>query len=261
MPIPVTSGLRLLLDASTISGSDGDLISAWADQSGQGNNATNGSSAAYRPTYKTNIFGANPAVRFGGGDIHMEGSFSSFGAVAGFTCIACMSNLPTEATQVSSAGILAASTTGGNDSGAFLYYVDGYKNDDCYVNGAARLASTLHGVSMGTPSASSQPRCIGFACDGMNSAHIVNGVDWYLTQSFSLPSAPNKYVVGGRYFAGSFQATYGLRADLFYMAFYNARLTNAQIESVTGWMLTQLGVRTASGGGIMSQRRLTGGIA
>lgn len=259
MPIPVTSGLQLLLDASTISGSDGDLISAWADQSGQGNNATNGSSSTYRPTYKTNVFGSNSAVRFGGGGIHMEGSFSSFGSVAGFTCIVCMSNLPPQASQTNSAGILATSTTGGSDSGTFLYYVDGPINDDCYVNGSAKLANVVHGVAMWTPSQSSQPRCIGFACDGTNSAHIVNGIDWYRAQSFSLPTAPNKYVVGGRYFSGSFQAAYGLRADLFYVAFYNRMLTNAQIESVTGWMLTQLGVR-ASGGGLLSQRHFLGGI-
>src|SRR3990167_5696375 len=49
------SNLLLWLDASQITGlNDGDAVASWTDLSGNGNHATQ-STAAAKPTYKTNI--------------------------------------------------------------------------------------------------------------------------------------------------------------------------------------------------------------
>lgn len=65
------SGLRLWLDASRISGlADGDPVSTWSDLSGQGNNATQSTTAA-KPLYKTAIVNGRPVVRFDGVDDYL----------------------------------------------------------------------------------------------------------------------------------------------------------------------------------------------
>ncbi|NQU24808.1 MAG: hypothetical protein HQ567_26290, partial [Candidatus Nealsonbacteria bacterium] len=56
--------LRVWLDASTISAGNGDSIATWADQSGNGNNATQGA-AENQPTYvAASGLNGQPAVRF-----------------------------------------------------------------------------------------------------------------------------------------------------------------------------------------------------
>ena len=60
--------LQLWLRADTITGlSDGDPIAAWGDESGNGNDATQGTEAK-QPLYKITIFNSLPIVRFDGDD-------------------------------------------------------------------------------------------------------------------------------------------------------------------------------------------------
>lgn len=59
------AGLFLWLDASKITGlADGAAVGSWTDASGNGHTATATGNA--RPTYKTNIVGGRPVVRFDG---------------------------------------------------------------------------------------------------------------------------------------------------------------------------------------------------
>lgn len=61
IPIP-----DMWLDATKITGlSNNDTVAAWADISGNGNNAAQ-SNASYRPVYNTNIINGLPAVTFNG---------------------------------------------------------------------------------------------------------------------------------------------------------------------------------------------------
>jgi autotransporter-associated beta strand protein len=61
---PVTTGLKLHLDASQLTGlSDGATVTTWTDMSGLGNNATASGSAA---TYQTGVLNGLPVVRFNG---------------------------------------------------------------------------------------------------------------------------------------------------------------------------------------------------
>jgi len=62
---PVTTGLKLHLDASALTGlSDGATVNTWTDMSGLNNHATRTSGA---PTYETNELGGKPVVRFPNG--------------------------------------------------------------------------------------------------------------------------------------------------------------------------------------------------
>lgn len=61
-------------EAGSFVGSDGDLVATWPELLGA-HNATAAGGA--RPTYKTNIFGSEPAMRFGGSQQIDAGSWSS----------------------------------------------------------------------------------------------------------------------------------------------------------------------------------------
>jgi len=71
------SGIRLWLksDAGITTNASGD-VTTWADQSGQGNNVSQGT-AAYQPDYVVNAINGKPAIRFDGSDdrlYHSNGS-------------------------------------------------------------------------------------------------------------------------------------------------------------------------------------------
>lgn len=63
---PKTTGATLALDARFLSASNDDAIETWTSRTGS-NDATQATAAA-KPTYKTNIQGGQPALRFDGND-------------------------------------------------------------------------------------------------------------------------------------------------------------------------------------------------
>jgi alpha-glucosidase len=78
--VPVTRGLVMHLDASSITGAaDGDVISVWPDISGRANNALSGSGAVDLPVYRTAMLNNRPAVHFGPGNCYM--SFNELSAI------------------------------------------------------------------------------------------------------------------------------------------------------------------------------------
>ncbi len=69
---PPAEGLLLWLKADSISASDGDVISSWDDQSGNGLHFTQ-SDSTKAPVFKTNIINGLPALRFDGVNDVLEG--------------------------------------------------------------------------------------------------------------------------------------------------------------------------------------------
>lgn len=69
-PLSIT-GCKLWLKANSLSLNDGDPVTTWADQSGNGNDANQGT-AGNKPLYKVNIINGLPAVLFDGSDDFME---------------------------------------------------------------------------------------------------------------------------------------------------------------------------------------------
>lgn len=83
------SGLQLWLKTDTLSGSDGDLLSTWNDQSGNARNAT--AAGAARPAYKTAVgFAINGrAIVSAGGTSGVKMDLASTISLSGaFTCYA-----------------------------------------------------------------------------------------------------------------------------------------------------------------------------
>jgi uncharacterized repeat protein (TIGR01451 family) len=65
--VPVTNGLALWLDASTITTNDGVALAQWDDLSGNGRHATQ-ATTNNRPVFATNAVNGLPAIRFDGTD-------------------------------------------------------------------------------------------------------------------------------------------------------------------------------------------------
>jgi hypothetical protein len=81
--LPVTTGLKLWLKADAgITATGNGEVTAWADQSGSGNNAVQ-TDVAKAPTIEANSLNGKPTVRFGGGtrflDVATSASISSLG--------------------------------------------------------------------------------------------------------------------------------------------------------------------------------------
>lgn len=104
------SSMDLWLKAETLALSDGAAVSSWADSSGAGNTATQGT-AGYRPTFQTNELNGYPAVRFDGTDDYMVSNAPTGGGEQTFFVVAKV-NLP-------STGTAPEVLVGGNQPGGF----------------------------------------------------------------------------------------------------------------------------------------------
>ena len=127
------SGLKFWVKADSLSLSDGDPVGTWADQSGNGNDATQ-STAGFKPLYKTNIQHGKPIVRFDGSDDLMEISDTSIilGGQTGMTVFLVISENTVQINKAmfckwdyQTQGCFAIQTTYVNDFGAgeFMMFV------------------------------------------------------------------------------------------------------------------------------------------
>lgn len=239
--IPVTTGLQLLLDARTITGlADADKVASWADQSGQANNAGQ-STDADRPTFRTNVFGTNPAVRFAAANEHLHGGFASWGSSTGITILLCLNTMPVS--QLSGNGVFSTSTNSTSD----------FQNDTIYMLGTeGRIAffhnsTSVKGNTNPTIATSSigVPSVIGCAIDATNFRLLFNNVFDRFTHSAGLPPAPTKYSFGFIN-AGTPRSDLGALYDCHFAAVYRGRLTDLQCNDVATWMQSELGAITAS---------------
>lgn len=71
--IPDTEDLHARYDATELSLSDGDSVSTWPDETGNGFDLTAGTA----PSFATNVQNSNPVVRFDGVDDFLDVSFSA----------------------------------------------------------------------------------------------------------------------------------------------------------------------------------------
>ena len=110
----ITTGLQVHLDAGTITGlNDGDAVTAWADQSGNGRDMTTVQGTA--PVYASNAVNGEAAVRFDGtGSLLASFDGNTFSTSAGTTVFVVFQTTST------SLGALTGIEAGGSNQ-IFLY--------------------------------------------------------------------------------------------------------------------------------------------
>ncbi len=224
------AGAVLWLDASQITGlSDGAAISTWTDATGNGYNATQGTSGA-QPIYKANILNGKPVVRFNGSQwMDVSGVHSLFGGVAPATMIVVHKNDTSAARYQVIFSIL-------NDTATRLYEIAA----DC------RAPNTALGLRAGTsvkytnPSAPQNVYAIdSFVCTGTLGAMYRNGTT--LSSGVDLSTGVitvTRAAIGTR-LSGTIEKTNG---DIAEIIVYATALSDANRQAVEAYLGTKYGI-------------------
>jgi hypothetical protein len=252
---PVTSGLRLSLDSRSIAGlSDSDPIPSWTDSLGQ---TCSQATAARQPTYRTNVIGQNPVVRFAGGDDSLHGTLSGWSSGTGYTLAVLASNRIV-ASSAGFGGLLSLSLATGDDfnnvDSCVLHIGNGggratwhFVHDNvALVNSSAEI--TTAGAAAG--SCLPIPNYPGVIISGVSASEYyigVNGSQLFGAYSRSAGN-PTRFTIGNRFLSGAVSTIYGVAFDIALACAYSRFLTISEQFALTQWMLSEFGIVSDTGG-------------
>lgn len=216
------SGLKLWLKADAITGLvDGNSVTTWNDSSGLGNNATQ-STAANKPTYKTNIIGGYPVVRFDGSNDFLTTPSISIGVFTAFAVFKATTSSPVYEQGIST----------GSASGFHLW----------------TGITTMRVNKSGTSTAKNHPSGATWATDGVwrMTSQTYNGTHasfllWVNGSSVSLSdvtvASPGTAAVNNPVYLGMRGgSTNALNGDLAEIIIYDSSLSTADRQSVEAYL-------------------------
>ncbi|MFZ4786241.1 MAG: hypothetical protein ACOYLH_12250, partial [Flavobacteriales bacterium] len=232
-PGGVSSDLQIWLkaDAGTSGTADGDLLTYWNDQSGNGTNATQSGGASAQPRFKTNIMNGHPAIEFNGGARFFNINYSSLGST--YTIITVAKRVD-NGTLRYVVGVQSLSPRGmhiGYSSNTNLRMSEGAAgcNADVTVSGydaATEVPVILMGETNGTSS-----RTV---------TEIENGSTLSATNSTSTSGPGMTNGVIGRGFS-----TTGLSGYVSEVICYSRALTSAEKASIYSYLSVKYGITVA----------------
>lgn len=267
---PYTTNLELQLDSRDITGlSDGDSVATWADSSAAGNDLSQ-SNASFRPTYKTNIIGSNPVVRWGGSaaismNVTFGSSWSGYDGVTAFFLVQYYAQASHNYPQL--VGFHGGSGNDYDSVNGFIIGGGAFSNTgiakygrNCFGlwRGGVESATSLGGLRYGAPSV------IGLALkQGANGVKHISEYGAVATgESFQIPGTPTGVVLGNAY-QGGFMTTLGLVGDVAMALVYKEYMSDSNIADVVDWMLTEFDLHTQAAGGsggVLIRPGMTGGM-
>lgn len=209
------SGLALWADADAITGlSNADPVTTWEDQSGNGNDLAQSTSAA-KPTYRTNVVNGKPVVRFDGTDDTMvTAAFASelaqpntIIAVALFATTATTNRMICDGLA---AGKRHAMYSHLNSGGKWTFYAGTTE-----VNGSVIATGAFHVVSA--------------IYNGASSVLYLNGAQDATGNTGSNPLSGLRL--------GSFAGAAFLNGDIAEILVYDSALSTADRESVEEYLM------------------------
>jgi hypothetical protein len=231
LPPTSVTGLKFWVKADSITANDGDLISTWSDQSGNGFDFTGSGTA--RPTYKVGILNAKPILRFNGSTTVLKNTVINV-PQPNTVIIVAKSNSATghygmffEATQSSPRQFIGLNSGGGQ----LLIYagnsvLDSTNHYDAFHIFTAVISGSLaNGYVDGTQTITSQN----------TGSSAVQGVE-----------------IGGQDWATNF-----LDGDVAEELLYTHALSDAERQSVEAYLSTKYGIAVAAGVGLPSLTKLT----
>lgn len=226
MSIPVTSNLVQLLHPSSLSAfANGDLVNAWADTSGAGNNVA--SSGTNRPEKVTN------GVRFVNQDF-LNGTLANVGA-SGITIFMAVSN-------ASASGV----------PGGFICIHDGTVSSDLstkchliYESGSSYIPYAGNAVSGGVSIANISTTTRIFLDRFASGSSALGLFPFFQTSSSgtAIVSGSAGVVYGARQFSSTSPTpVFFTKYDLHLAAIYDRALTNSEVTDVCNWIQSELGL-------------------
>ncbi len=219
------SNLRLWLKADSLSLSNNDPVATWTDSSGQGFNASQGTSGN-RPLYKTSIIQGLPVVRFDGTD-----DFLTLGVVDPFTARtgeACTVFAIVSMTQAASTHWIIARDT---DTSAreFAFGFDGTSAPVSQISGGAGLSGTT--VSAGW-------HYLTWELDpAVTHKGYVDGVNTETVAGAAGPTSGDAIDIGRRGYSG-FNGYAGM--DLLELFAFNRRINSTEIGQMHAYAASRL---------------------
>ena len=225
------AGLVLWLDAIALAQANGTPVAAWADQSGLGNNASQGTAAA-QPTYQATAINGRPGVVFDGVDDYMS--------------IADASSLDTPAVTV--ACVFALPTNNINGSIWRKYTQYSFMPAEAGVDYGIAFANTTPGwawIDTTVPiQAGPQVMIAAYQPSPAQLTFRLNSKTVLITSvAGAITSSTSSFVIGAWDDAGTPSAF--LTGTVAALVVYNRALLSSELEAVVRW----LGMRYGIGGG------------
>lgn len=213
--LPVTADLQGHWTADALTGlSDDDPVSTWADQSGNGNDFTQGTGTS-QPLYKVNILNSLPAVRFDNTD---DGMISNMNVTGAFSIFFVYSSQATSGFHRALQGETANWLFGPYSGKHQIYRGDSFG-----------LFMVGPNVSAGTPV------LVTIIRDGTGSIDFrVDQTD--IVNAFA--EAPGELVLGGA--GGAFVEP--MNGDVFELVVYDAALSDTDRDDVEDYLATKWGL-------------------
>ena len=241
---PVTSGLQLWLKADALSHALGTAITSWADSSGNGRLASQADSSK-QPVYRTEGVNGQPYVRFDGSNDVMEVPFEAFFNSEEFTVFTVAKHSATGG-DLPIFSSIEGTTGGGNAAGYALLY-DASNNDaqavwregstdDNVTSASGTIKNTdafILTYTMDDTNADAQSDVAKLFINGDEKVSQTSGVDY-------VPSTSANFKIGEM--SGDF-----FKGDIYEILIYNTALTNAQRESVEGYLSYKYGINLPAG--------------
>jgi len=241
---PVTSGLQLWLKADALSHASGTAITSWADSSGNGRLASQADSSK-QPVYRTEGVNGQPYVRFDGSNDVMEVPFEAFFNSEEFVVFAVTKHSGTggDSPILSSDGngysliYEVFSTTPTVTSKTRITWkeagsVDHETTTSADITNTDAFILTYTMKDTGDP-ADGQSDTAKLFINGDEKASQTSGVDYVPNTSVNLKIGEKS----GDFFKG----------DIYEILIYNTALTNAERESVEGYLSYKYGINLPAG--------------
>jgi hypothetical protein len=176
-----TGNLMAQWEADSLSLNDGDAVTTWTDQSGNGRNATQATGGS-KPLYKVNIFGSKPALLFDGANDVLDFSVTA-DISAAFTAFVVLQ--PSTGAGAYNFGPLTWEDPAGGQANGFYLNADGSGTSSAYVP----HMTVRHGNSetqnkkIGTTALSGSKYLFTWTYDGTTPVGRKNGAAQTLTTS------------------------------------------------------------------------------
>ncbi|HSH93314.1 MAG TPA: chitobiase/beta-hexosaminidase C-terminal domain-containing protein [Roseimicrobium sp.] len=222
------SGLQLWLKADSLGLMGGSAVSAWADQSGNGNDVTQ-ATGANQPTYQTGVINGQPVVRFNGTTQSMASAVAIKPATITIMAVyrpAAAGSTPTVIGQAYNAG----ATTGWGLRAGSAANLTPYA--DLNIGGTATTTSSATVTTVGTP------YLLAATYDGVARKVYLGGV----LKSNAAVSGSLAYGTVASFTVGNHLGTNYLNGDIAEVLVYNRALSDSERQDVEVYIYAKYAV-------------------
>lgn len=219
-------GCVLWLRADSVSGANGSSVASWADESGSGYSAAQGT-ASKQPTLRTNVLNGKPVLRFDGVD--------DFLSIADFACVCRIAVFVVAKFTVAKPMQIEQSATANSNPGFFFY---GDLSGPVKIARAGGIGMSVAGTDdwMGASFASVNFNFTGTVTGSGTDLYRKNGAAGNNGTTGNTLGATDTTVTDTLYICSRAGTSAFSDGDLAEIIVYNNALTSAQVSAVEAYL-------------------------